>query len=344
MSNKSQNKAKAAKNNEFYTQLTDIEKELRHYKEHFKDKVVYCNCDDPLVSNFVVYFIRNFEHLGLKKLITTCYRHTEIDLFGATTVTGAEGGANEAVYMVYEGDKNGNNDIYPEELDVHRLKGDGDFRSAECIELLKQADIVCTNPPFSLFRDYVGQLMKYNKKFLIIGSEENISYKDIFPLMKEGKIWLGYTRPKLFLTPLEEVEKKSQKMIDNRIYQTFGNICWFTNLEISKTHEKCILYKSYNPDEFPKYVNYDAISVNRVADIPCDYDGLMGVPISFMEKYCPEQFELIGSSLFLADMSIIKKELGKLNGGPRFYERKSDGGLDRKQERIVIKRKPIDKV
>lgn len=298
MANTNLQTAKAAKKDEFYTQLSDIEKELRHYKEHFRGKVVYCNCDDPLVSNFVVFFIRNFEHLGLKRLIATCYRHEELDLFGAATVSGAEGGSGKAVYMIYEGDKNHNNALDPDELDVYPLKGDGDFRSAECIELLKQADIVCTNPPFSLFREYVAQLMKYEKKFLIIGNTNAITYKEIFPLIKDNKIWLGHgfqAGNAYFSIPEDQSTNYA-----NGVYNPetglvkFRNCTWFTNLDHDKRHESVILFKRYNENEYPKYDNYDAININKAVDIPCDYNGEMGVPITFIDKYCPEQFEIIG--------------------------------------------------
>ena len=268
--------AKREQNNEFYTQLADIENELKHYTEHFRGKVVYCNCDDPRVSNFFHFFSFNFERLGLKKLISTCYKNRDMDLFSQHNV-------EKAMALIYEGDKDGNKIPSKEEIDLIKLEGDGDFRSRECIEFLKQADIVVTNPPFSLFREYVGQLVKYNKKFLIIGSQNAITYKEIFPLIRENKIWLGNNQVKEFLQP------------DGTI-KTFGNISWYTNLEHNKRHEKMILVKKYkdNEKEYPKYDNYDAIEVSKVANIPVDYDGYMGVPITFLDKYTPEQFELVG--------------------------------------------------
>ena len=290
-------KANKAKNDEFYTQLADIENELQHYKEHFSGKTVLCNCDDPRVSNFFHYFSYKFEDLGLKRLITTCYKNQERDFFSKNE-------CDQAVYLEYEGDKNGNHIPDAEEIGVKPLKGDGDFRSAECIELLKQADIVVTNPPFSLFREYVDQLMKYNKKFVIIGSLNAISYKEVFKYIKDNKIGLGYSNgAKTFITS----EGKEQK---------FGNIGWYTNLDISKRHENLILYKNYTPDEFPKYDNYDAINVDKVANIPCDYNGVMGVPISFLEKYNPEQFEIIGNEYDLN----IEKGRGYIKG-KRMYSR-----------------------
>ena len=275
MGNENLHKASRAKKDDFYTQLVDIEKELKHYEKHFKDKIVFCNCDDPRVSNFFHYFSYNFEKLGLKKLITTCYKNQEMNLF-------SKNDAEKAIYLEYTGDKNDNKVPDPEEIGIKHLKGDGDFRSEECIELLKQADIVVTNPPFSLFREYVAQLVKYEKKFLIIGNDNANTYKEIFPLIKENKIWSGYNKVKEFRKPDGSIQK-------------FGNVGWFTNLTHSKRNEKLILYKTYNTEEYPKYDNYDAINVNKTKEIPMDYDGVMGVPITFMDKYNPDQFEIIGS-------------------------------------------------
>lgn len=296
MANQNLQAAKAAKKDEFYTQLTDIEKELRHYKEHFKGKTVLCNCDDPRVSNFFKYFSMNFEHLGLKRLICTCYKHQDVDLFG-------DHSSEKAVYIDYTG---GEENILP-------LKGDGDFRSEECIELLKQADIVVTNPPFSLFREYVAQLMKYEKKFLIIGHQNAIKYIDIFPLMKENKIWLGYGftggATHFLSTYADTATAGNHKEGMIRV----SGVVWFTNLEISKRNEEIILYKTYSEEEYPKYVNYDAIDVPKTGEIPCDYFGKMGVPITFMDKYCPTQFEIIGNTsdtawMETANISRIGKE------------------------------------
>jgi Adenine-specific methyltransferase EcoRI len=286
--NKNLHKAKDSKKDEFYTQLGDIERELRYYKSHFKDKVVYCNCDDPRVSNFFHFFSYNFEKLGLKKLIATCYKNQDMDLF-------SENKSEQAIYLVYEGDKNDNKVPDLNEIGVKNLKGDGDFRSKECIELLKQADIVVTNPPFSLFREYVEQLMEYDKKFVIVGHQNAIKYNFIFKLFLENKIWLGYGF------------KGGAAHFINKHYEDYATagdhkegmirvsgVTWFTNLDISKRHEDLILYKEYNSEEYPRYDNYDAINVDKTKDIPIDFDGDIGVPITFMDKYNPEQFEILG--------------------------------------------------
>lgn len=283
--------AKSNKKDEFYTQLSDIEKELKHYKKYFKGKVVLCNCDDPRVSNFFHYFSYNFGKLGLKKLITTCYKNQDRDLF-------SQNNSERAIFLEYNGDKSGDSIPNPEEIGINYLKGDGDFRSKECIELLKQVDIVVTNPPFSLFREFVTQLIEHDKKFLIIGSQNSISYREVFNLIKENKIWLGYSHPENFIVPdyYEEREYRSWRDENGVNWRSLGNACWFTNLDISKRHENIILYKTYKDNEeyFPKYDNYEAINLNKVAEIPLDYDGLMGVPITFIEKYNPDQFEIIG--------------------------------------------------
>ena len=255
-------KAKDAKNDEFYTQLTDVSKELMHYKEHFKDKIVLCNCDDPTWSAFWKYFHLNFSALGLKKLISTHYDK------------------NEPTYkMEYTGCDD--NDI---EVGVKTpLEGNGDFRNQECLDLLDDADIVVTNPPFSLFREYVAVLMEHEKKFLIIGNKNALTYKEFFPLLKDNEVWIGCTNVKEFLQSDGSIKK-------------FGNIGWFTNLNVAKRHEKLILWKNYTPGEYPKYDNYDAINVDKVSEIPVDYDGVMGVPITFMDSFNPNQFEILGYS------------------------------------------------
>jgi len=284
-------KANKQKNDEFYTQLTDIEKELRHYKDHLKGKVIFCNCDDPRVSNFFHYFSYNFEKLGLKKLITTCYKNQDMDLF-------SQNNTEKAIYLDYEGDKNGNHVPDLEEIGVNYLQGDGDFRGQESIELLKQADIVVTNPPFSLFREYVAKLIKYDKKFVILGSQNAITYKDIFRLIRDGKLWLGvdnYGTKWFGVKDHYDIKTESRKKVENgKKYFSMGNIVWFTNLEIKKRRQDLILYKQYSPEEYLKYDNYDAINVNKVAEIPMDYAGVMGVPITFMDKHNPEQFEIVG--------------------------------------------------
>ena len=283
--------ARTNKKDEFYTQLSDIERELKHYKKHFKDKVVLCNCDDPRVSNFFHFFSYNFEKFGLKKLIATCYKNQEMDLF-------SENKSEQAIYLEYTGDKNGNNVPDAEEIGIKHLQGDGDFRSKECIELLKKADIVVTNPPFSLFREYVAQLIEYDKKFLIIGNINAISYKEIFKLIKENKAWLGMNMGRGisgFIVPKHYELYGSEARVDedgNRIVAT-NNCLWLTNLDNSKRHEDIILYKKYTQDEFPTYENYNAINVDKTKDIPMDYSGEMGVPITFLHYYNPDQFEII---------------------------------------------------
>lgn len=311
--NDSLHKAKRAKADEFYTQLSDIENECRHYKEHFKGKTILCNCDDPRVSNFFFYFSQNFEHLGLKKLIATCYKSQDINLF-------SEGNTEKAVYIVYEGDKNGNKKVDDNELDIKELQGDGDFRSKECIELLKEADIVVTNPPFSLFREYVALLMEYEKKFLIIGTQNAITYKEIFKLIKENKIWLGCKSGDMSFTVPADSEPRATRYWeteDGTKWRSMGNICWFTNLDHKKRHEKIVFYKTYTPEDFPKYDNYDAIEVKKTVDIPMDYDGVMGVPITFLDKYNPEQFEILG----LDDHRVVWRGRGPEINGKCVYRR-----------------------
>ncbi len=292
--NKFLTKAKKSKNDEFYTILSDIEREAKHYKSHFKNKVVYCNCDDPRVSNFFHYFSYNFEKLGLKKLITTCYKNQNRDLFSRHD-------SEKAIYLEYKGDKNKNNVPDPEEIGINQLKGDGDFRSQESIELFKQSDIVVTNPPFSLFREFVEQLNKYDKKFLIIGTWNAITYKEIFKLIMENKLWIGVNSNRNFsgfIVPKHYELFGTEARIDengNRIVSS-NNTCWFTNLDIIKRHEELILYKKYDPQEYQFYDNYNIIEVPKTNDIPIDYKGVMRVPITFMNKYNPEQFEIVGCS------------------------------------------------
>ena len=275
-SNGNLNKAKAAKNDEFYTRLEDIEKELKHYTEHFKGKVVYCNCDDANRSNFFKYFSTNFQKLGLKKLITSGLKED-----------------GTGVVAIQTGD------------DIDIYDGNGDFRSEECIEFLTEADMVVTNPPFSCFRQYVAQLMQYGKKFLIIGNMNAITYKEIFSYIKNNKLWMGYKSlgsDMFFNVPQNYVEElkatKTQgggwRELDGIIMGRVATACWFTNLEHKKRNEELILYKHYNPTEYPKYDNYDAIEVSKVAEIPMDYEGVCGVPISFLDKYCPNQFRILG--------------------------------------------------
>jgi hypothetical protein len=292
-SNSNLHKAREAKKDEFYTQLSDIEKELRHYKEHFKGKVVFCNCDDPRVSNFFHYFSHKFVELGLKKLITICYKSQNADLF-------SENNSEKAIYLEYAGEKNRGKVPTPEQIGIQHLDGDGDFRSKECIELLKQSDIVVTNPPFSLFREYVAQLVEYGKKFLILGNQNAIIYKEVFTLIKDGKMWLGvdnYGNKWFGVKDHYDIATESRKKVENgKKFFSMGSIVWFTNFDTAKRHQDLILFKKYNPSEYPKYDNYDAIEVSKTADIPMDYAGVMGVPVTFLDKFNPQQFEIIGSN------------------------------------------------
>lgn len=289
--NRSLGLARATKQDEFYTQLSDIEKELRHYTKHFEHRTVLCNCDDPKVSNFLHYFTHNFEKLKLNKLITTCYKNCDADLFSQNI-------EERGIYLEYDGDKKDKRVPDPDEIGIHKLKSDGDFRSEECVALLKQANIVVTNPPFSLFREYVEQLVKDKKQFVIIGNHNAITYREIFTLIKDNKLWLGYTHPEKFVVPdhYELREIRSWRDENGTNWRSFGNACWFTNLDIAKRHEDLTLYKTYETKLYPKYDNYDAIEVSKVADIPENYNGVMGVPITFLEKHNPDQFEIVGLS------------------------------------------------
>jgi len=307
--NKNLHSARTAKTDEFYTQLVDIEKELKHYKDQFRGKVVYCNCDDPYESNFFKYFASNFNALELKKLITTSYSGSpivggQLPLF---QVAGSKGKQPFKIEIkeVPDIDKDGaiNLDdvkylLKHDKNTATPLKGSGDFRSDECIELLKQADVVVTNPPFSLFREYVAQLMEHKKKFLILGDQNAITYKETFGYIKDDKLWLGYDNggTKWFQVPMDyDIPTESRKKIVNGVkYFSMGRILWFTNLDTVKRHENFVLYKKYTPKEFPKYDNYDVINVDKVSDIPMNYKGVMGVPITFVDKYNPKQFEILG--------------------------------------------------
>ena len=334
--NQSLGKARDAKQDEFYTQLSDIERELKHYKKHFKGKVVYCNCDDPRTSQFFHYFSYNFEKLGLKKLVTTCYKSQSRDLF-------TKNDSEKAIYLEYDGGSKGAGVPDPEQIGIEHLEGDGDFRSAESIKLLKQADIVVTNPPFSLFREYVAQLMKYSKKFVIVGNQNAISYKEIFNLVIEGKIWLGNKSGDMaFKVPDHYTPRDTRYWVDEdgQKWRSMGNACWFTNLDIAKRHEKLILYQKYNPKDYPTYANYDAIEVGKTSDIPVDYDGVMGVPLTFLDKHNLDQFEILGSSRTLGKrMSEVAEKGTYAQGGPRFYLPKGDGTYGRLYDRIVIRKK-----
>ena len=269
--------AKKAKNDEFYTRLEDIEKEMCHYREHFRGKVIYCNCDDPKESNFFKFFSLQFEFLGLKKLISTGYKEN-----------------GHGVAYIYEGDKNGNNLPDDSEIQSYELQGNGDFRSDECIEFLKEADVVVTNPPFSLFREVVAQLVEYNKKFLLLGNNNAITYKEIFPLIMSNKMWLGYSNNKTMEFVLSDAYEKWDRIENGKKIGKVPAISWFTNLEHDHRNRPLDLTQRYDPRYYPKYDNYDAIEVSKVMDIPRDYDGVMGVPITFLDKYCPNQFRIIG--------------------------------------------------
>jgi len=309
MANKNLNAAKVAKKDEFYTQLTDIERELQHYWPHFRDKVVLCNCDDPYESNFFKYFALRFNQLGLKKLICTCYNGSPVQ--GNELLLQFDSFETEPKKIAYKVEitevRDMNGDGAVDLSDVrYLLQNDknvlstlktGDFRDPECIELLKQADIVVTNPPFSLFREYIGQLMEYGKKFLIIGNQNNITYKEVFPLLMNNKIWLGYKSGDMAFKVPEDYEVRQTRFWQDengQKWRSLGNICWFTNLDHNKRHEELDLVCHYTPEEYPSYDNYEAIEVSKVQDIPYDYDGVMGVPITFLDKYNPDQFEIKG--------------------------------------------------
>lgn len=287
--NTSLHQAKQQRYDEFYTQRSDIDRELAHYQAHFRGKTVLCNCDDPRVSNFFKYFASNFRVLGLERLIATCYKSNNAELFSTHD-------AEQAVYIDYRGEGIEHNDWLKGEIPVKKLEGDGSFDSEECIELLQQADIVVTNPPFSLFREYMATLFKYNKKFLVIGNKNAITYKEIFPLIASNRLWTGvrgFAGGMWFEVTIDcpnyDKEEGGKKL------KNVPSI-WFTNLEHRKRNEELILVKKYNPEDYPNYDNYDAINVDKVADIPCDYTGGMGVPITFLDKYNPQQFEILGAT------------------------------------------------
>lgn len=303
-----------AKKDEFYTQLTDIEKEMRYYRKHFKGKTVLCNCDDPFESNFFKYFVLNFNRLGLKKLIATCYATSpiagqQLSLFDV--VGGEEEQRNKpykaVVTKVYDVTGDGGVDMFDvaelfkaHENELVELEGNGDFRSEECLALLDEADIVVTNPPFSLFREYVATLMEHEKKFIIIGNVNAITYKEFFPLIRDNRVWIGasiHSGDRKFYVPDDYPLNASGCGIDEdgRRYIRVKGVRWYTNLDIKQRHEELILVKKYvgHEDEYPIYDNYDAINVDKVKDIPYDYMGVMGVPITFLDKYNPDQFELV---------------------------------------------------
>ena len=325
--NKDLNEAKAAKKDEFYTQLSDIERELLHYKHHFRGKTVLCNCDDPRVSNFFDYFARNFEFLKLKKLVTSCYKNQRPDIF-------SHHDSEKAIYLEYTGDLNNNRVPDPDEIGVKPLQSDGDFRNSECIALMRQADVVSTNPPFSLFREYVALLVEHKKNFLIIGNINAVSYKEIFQLIKENKLWLGpsirsgdreFGVPEYY--PLEAASCRIDS--DGKKFIRIKGVRWFTNLDHKTRHEDMTLYKKYSADEYPKYDNYDAINVDKTVDIPVDYAGVMGVPITFLDKYNPDQFEIIGQ--------MATTKIDEFNFGYPYIQGK------KKYARILIRNKQAQK-
>ena len=357
------------KQDEFYTNLQLIEDELKHYRAHFKGKRVLCNCDDPYESNFFKYFAMNFNALGLKSLTATCYAtspivYTQLGLFGVDEVVsrkerrGTQKGKQPYKIVITEvKDENGDGRIDLADVEwliknrknvLTKLKGDGDFRSAECVALLKDADVVVTNPPFSLFREYMAQLIEHKKQFLIVGNMNNICYKEVFPLIQKNKIWLGVKSGHFWFKVPEYYEEKSTdfKIDDSgQKWRRMGNICWFTNLDFEKRHEKMLLWKKYMPDKYPHYVNFDGIDVAKTDDIPCDYEGNMGVPITFMSQYNPDQFEIVGASAagLGRPMRELAKEGSYQTGGPSFYIRQKNGEWDYKRmyNRIVIRRKEM---
>ena len=328
MATKLMDNAKRNKADEFYTQLADIEKELRHYKESFKDKVIFCNCDDPYESNFFKYFAMNFNYLGLKKLIATCYdsspiAYTQLNLFGDDKVVPNNNRHPYKIEIteVEDGNKDGAIDLADVEHLLRNkkntltlLKENGDFRSNECVELLKQSDIVVTNPPFSLFREFIEQLTTYNKDYIIMGNTNALTYKEVFKLFKEDKVRTGYTNFNVgmyFFVP-DDCEKY-HKVVDGKKMVRVSTSCWFTSLTVKKHNDELTLYKKYNETEFPPFVNYNAINVNNYKDIPYDFDGEIGVPVTFLDKYNPKQFEIIalgivGSINFTSEkkMEILK--------------------------------------
>ena len=375
-SNKALSAASKAKKDEFYTQLVDIENELSHYKEHFRGKVIFCNCDDPYESNFFKYFAINFNHFGLKKLICTCYAgspiiYTQLSLFGDADKDISKEKSKRKPYKIeitHVDDLNGDGAIDLTDIELllqsvdgepELLQGDGDFRSPECIELLKQADIVVTNPPFSLFREYVAQLVSFKKKFIIIGRMSAIHYKEIFPLIQNNVLWIGYgfNLSLVYKTPYENTEEANRKFVYSKGYNPEEGfvkvpaICWYTNIDCKKRHEELIMFKHYDPDNYPLYENFNAIEVCNVTDIPCDYYGMMGVPDTFLAQYNPEQFEIIGlaeSSLGVSigisadltdeQLKAFKAENSSFRRGNPIFRDKT-GELKKPFSRIIVRRK-----
>lgn len=332
--------ARKDKQDEFYTQLEDIEKEMRNYRKHFNGKVVFCNCDDPYESNFFKYFAMNFNQLGLKKLIATCYSgspiaDTQMSLFDEEQPKEKKTRVPHKIVITEVTDMNSDGAINLSDVEyllkndknvLTKLNGTGDFRSEECIALLEEADIVVTNPPFSLFREYVAQLVEYKKQFLIIGNQNNVTYKEVFSLIMSNTIWTGVNAgAQKFEVPLT-FERNNTYIENGKKYAKFGNICWFTNLDHNKRHEDLDMYKHYSSKEYPKYDNYDAINVDKTADIPMDYDGVMGVPITFVFKYNPEQFEILGITDRGDEYGLKTKEYTK-NDSPKYGDLNRRGAL-----------------
>jgi hypothetical protein len=356
------NKALSLRNrsptDEFYTQLTDIEAELRHYKDQFRGKVVICNCDDPYESSFFQFFAMNFNHLELKRLITTSYSGSPItgeqlsllDMEGVPKGTPAKSAYRVDITEVHGAKNDGTIDLSDVEhllrTDLNApglLAGNGDFRSAECTALLGDADIVVTNPPFSLFREYITQLAELGKKFLILGDQNAITYEEVMAQVMANNLWFGYENggTKWFRVPnnYDITTESRKKVVGGTKYFSMGRIYWYTNLDTTKRHEFLTLYKKYTPEEYPTYTNYPAIEVSRVSDIPMDYEGAMGVPITFLEKYNPKQFEILGSSRLLSGpMSNYAERGSYMQGGPRFYVPEGGGKHRRLYDRIVIRR------
>ena len=352
------NAAGIAKEDEFYTKLEDIEKELFRYAEYFRGKVVFCNCDDPYESNFFKYFALKFNELGLKKLIATCYDGSpfagqQLNLFDLLEKTEDNRKAFK-IEVTEVDDINGDGAV--DLFDVQtllknkknvltKLKENGDFRSEECIELLKQADIVCTNPPFSLFRQYIAQLMEYKKDFLILGNQNNITYKEVFPLIQNNKLWLGYhSGSQEFFVPDDFVKNNVYVDKNGRRMAKFGNICWFTNLPVAKRNEEIVLWETFSPEKYHSFDNYEGINVDSVAHIPCDYYGIMGVPITFLTNYNPNQFEILGitdrqNSSGLRTKVYTKEDSPKFNDLNARSVIKVNGEYIAKYARILIRRK-----
>lgn len=360
--NKALNVRNRSPKDEFYTQLEDIEAELRHYKEQLRGQVVLCNCDDPYESNFFKYFAMNFQHLGLKKLLATSYAGSpivgeQLSLLDLAVVPHGPNGGAYKVEITEVPDSNGDGAVDLSDVEylirhdgnvLTPLEGGGDFRSAECVALLQEADVVATNPPFSLFREYVAQLAAFGKKFIILGDQNAITYEEVMAQVMANNLWFGYENggTKWFRVPEEyDIATESRKrVVDGVKYFSMGRIYWYTNLDTTKRHESLTLYRTYRPADYPTYTNYPAIEVSKVSDIPKDYSGAMGVPITFLEKYNPEQFEILGSSRLLAQpMSDFAESGTYMQGGPRFYVPDGGGKHLRKYDRIVIRRKGVSR-